>query len=93
MFFFPVDFNWAGKETEIEVEKHYFVRHGLFAINQIFEDAAGEFTLENLRNFIVSRKIEGLVIHFPGKCMFKVNRGHIGVELTKDDILQINVEK
>eukprot|EP01127_Copromyxa_protea_P003745 TRINITY_DN1352_c0_g1_i5.p2 TRINITY_DN1352_c0_g1~~TRINITY_DN1352_c0_g1_i5.p2 ORF type:complete len:304 (-),score=16.77 TRINITY_DN1352_c0_g1_i5:1080-1991(-) len=89
----PVPILRKEQNKILQVEQHFFIRHGIVDISQIFRDAVPDFNLESVRNFIVSRMIEGIVLHFPGKCMVKVNRGHIGVELTKDDVLQINISK
>lgn len=85
--------SFFGEMRQLEIEKHHFIRHGSFEINTIFYKNVTEFTLDNLRHFIVSRSLEGLVFHFPGVGMFKVNRGHIGVEISKDEMLRISVKE
>jgi len=63
------------------VERHYFIRHGSFIIDEIFSQEVKELSLVGFREFILKYKLEGIVIHFENNKLFKVNRGHIGVGL------------
>jgi len=78
-----------GDFKELQVEPHCFIRHGEFAIElpQPFAPS-----LDSLRNFVVAHAIEGLVIYFSwpgGGVLYKINRGHIGVELQPEETLRI----
>jgi len=83
-----------GNLKPVDVPKHYFIKHGVAQIeNSIIPKAIiNPDPVGVLREFIVSNSIEGLVIHFMGVCMFKVNRGHIGVELGAKDPLQLVIQ-
>jgi len=80
-------------QTMDEVPQHYFIRHGAFFIDDIFAEQVKDLSLEELTKFITYHKIEGIVIHFSNEVSYKINRGHIGVELTVNDILKISINK
>eukprot|EP01130_Rhizamoeba_saxonica_P013548 TRINITY_DN5791_c0_g1_i2.p1 TRINITY_DN5791_c0_g1~~TRINITY_DN5791_c0_g1_i2.p1 ORF type:complete len:261 (-),score=69.13 TRINITY_DN5791_c0_g1_i2:70-852(-) len=63
-----------------EIPRHYFVEHGIFPVTDT-EFTIETFELETVRDYIVERRIEGLVFHCSDGSLFKVNRGHIGVEI------------
>lgn len=75
--------NREPKPTDVPV--HVFVKHGSFEL----EWNQDTFTCyENMKDFIVSNKYEGLVFRFSDGTLFKVNRGHIGVEIKKNEKLR-----
>jgi len=85
----PVNLVRKGELRTALVEPHVFVRHGAFPVSL---PPTFDLTLDNLRDFIVTNEIEGLVFYFTwpgGGVHFKVNRGHIGIELANDARLQL----
>ena len=82
-----------GKVNLIPVEKHYFIRHGIFEVNDIFNDQVSELSLDNFRRFILDNSLEGLVFHFSNNNLFKINRGHIGQEIRPGELLNISLNK
>jgi len=72
-----------GKIITRPVPRHYFIRHGAFSVDTGFFP---EINLAGLTKFIVENELEGLVVHFENGKSFKVNRGHIGVELGEEKL-------
>eukprot|EP01129_Flabellula_baltica_P015056 TRINITY_DN7428_c0_g1_i1.p1 TRINITY_DN7428_c0_g1~~TRINITY_DN7428_c0_g1_i1.p1 ORF type:complete len:278 (-),score=56.41 TRINITY_DN7428_c0_g1_i1:48-881(-) len=70
-----------GKLRDVEIAKHYFIKHGAFPV---LDRAFGSIELcglDDVREYIVNKQFEGIVFHFSDGSLFKVNRGHIGVEI------------
>ena len=74
--------NKEAKPTTMPI--HVYVEHGAFEVG--WSDDFLE--LDKLTDFIVDNNYEGLVFRFSNDKLFKVNRGHIGVEIRKEDKLR-----
>jgi len=84
-----------GRLGSVDVPKHYFIRHGCISIQPtiITNVLSSSTPVELLRKFIVENQIEGLVIHFVGHSLYKINRGHIGQELEGNIALNFFVKE
>lgn len=82
-----------GKLKEIEVPKHYFIKHGCVPLDEtVFCQAFASATpIQTFFDFIIGNQLEGLVVHFSNEVIFKINRGHIGKELEQNDELKFLV--
>jgi len=61
---------------------------------EVVLDRSTELSLAFLTEYIVSNRVEGLVLYFgeaAEQIVFKVNRGHIGVAMEKDERLVLSI--
>jgi len=94
----PVRLNSKSKKGEFSIHqlpRHYLFEHGCFPVKDfdfnmfLSSDPVSlsqQDPVQRARDFIVNNRIEGIVFHpqhedFP---MFKINRGHIGVDIEVD---------
>ena len=82
-----------GEMVPREISRHYLVRHGDYVIHNFprAELLTTSDPVGFLRNLIISNKVEGIVFrHLEDPTIYyKVNRGHIGVHITKEEELNL----
>jgi len=69
-----------GISKEINVPKHYLIRHGAF-IARLTSDELSSYDM--MKKYILDHNIEGLVMYQDGVPIFKINRDHIRSRLPK----------
>ena len=87
-----VNIDKKGVIKPVKVPRQYLIPHGKYCIKDFpYEQLIKhENPLKFIREYIVSRNIEGLVFrHQNDNVFYKVNRNHIGVPLQKGQVLSL----